>query len=49
MYVTQGVKSIFDKVTFWPQLIFKAFWLQMPACNGASDYPCTFYATFVFA
>ena len=30
LYVIQGVKNIFDKVTFWPQLISKL--LVAPAC-----------------
>ena len=38
----QGVNSIFDKVTSWPQLISKL--LVAPAClHAASDWPCTFY------
>ena len=36
LYVIQGVKSIFDKVTSWPQLISKL--LVVPAClHAASD------------
>ena len=44
LYVIQGVKNIF---TSWPQLISK-LWLHLPACNAASDWPCTFYVQGVF-
>ena len=41
LYVIQGVKSIFDKRTSWPQLLSKL--LVAPAClHAASDLPCTF-------
>ena len=44
LYVIQGVKSIFDKVTSWPQLMRKL--LVAPAClHAASDWPRTFYYT----
>ena len=33
LYIIQGVKSIFDKVTSWPQLILKL--LVAPACLHA--------------
>ena len=37
LYVIQGVKNIFDKVTSWPQLISKL--LVAPAClHVASDW-----------
>ena len=39
--IMKGVKSIFDKVTSWPQLISKL--LVTPAClHAASDWPRTF-------
>ena len=40
LYVIQVVKKIFD-MTSWPQLISK-FWLHIPICNAASDWPRTF-------
>ena len=41
MYVIQGVKSIFDIVTSWPQLISRP--LVAPAClHAASDWSRTF-------
>ena len=47
LHVIQGVKSIFDKVTSWPQLISKL--LVAPAClHVASDWPCTFFTPKVF-
>ena len=40
--VIQGVKTIFDKVISWPQLISKL--LVAPACFlAASDWPRTFF------
>ena len=33
--------QIFDKVTSWPQLI-STFWLYLPVCNVASDWPRAF-------
>ena len=39
-----GVENSFGKVTSWPQ----SFWSHMPACNVASNWPCTFYAPGVF-
>ena len=48
LYVIQGVKSIFDKVISWPQLISKL--LVTPAClHAASDWPRTFHIQDVFA
>ena len=41
MYVIQGVKNSFGKVTSWPQLISE-FWSHMSVCNVASDWPHTF-------
>ena len=42
LYVIQGVKSIFDKVTSWSQLISKL--LISSAClHAASDWPHTLY------
>ena len=49
LHIIQGVKSIFDKVTSWPQLISKL--LVAPACSlAASDWPCacTFFTPKVF-
>ena len=47
LHVIQGVKSIFDKVTSWPQLIWKL--LVAPACFlAASDWPRTFFTPKVF-
>ena len=47
LHVIQGVKSIFDKVTSWPQLISKL--LVAPAClHVASDWPRTFFIPKVF-
>ena len=41
LYVILGVKSIFDEVTSWPQLISKL--LVASAClHVASDWPRTF-------
>ena len=41
------LKSFFDKVTSWPQLISKL--LVAPAClHVASDWPHTFYTPGVF-
>ena len=41
LYVILGVKSIFDEVTSWPQLISKL--LIASAClHAASDWPRTF-------
>ena len=41
LYVILGVKSIFDEVTSWPQLISKL--LVASAClHAASDWPHTF-------
>ena len=47
LYVIQGVKSIFDKVTSWPQLMRKL--LVAPAClHAASDWPRTFITPKMF-
>ena len=47
LYVILGVKSIFDEVTSWPQLISKL--LVASAClHAASDWPCTFFTPKVF-
>ena len=47
LHVIQGVKSIFDKVTSWPQQISKL--LVAPAClHAASDWPCTCFTPKVF-
>ena len=47
LYVILGVKSIFDKVTSWPQLISKL--LVASAClHAASDWPRTFFTPKVF-
>ena len=47
LYVIQGVKCIFDKVTSWPQLTSKL--LVAPAClNVSSDWPRTFITPKVF-
>ena len=41
------VKSIFDKVASWPQLL--SYLLVAPAClHAASDWPHTFYTQRVF-
>ena len=48
LYV-QEVKTIIDKVTFWPQLISKILGLHLPVCNAASDWPHAFlYVSRVF-
>ena len=47
VYVILGVKSIFNKVTSWPQLISK--FLVASAClHAASDWPRTFFTRKVF-
>ena len=47
LHVIQGVESIFDKVTSWPQLILKL--LVAPTClHVASDWPRTFFTPKVF-
>ena len=47
LYVILGVKSTFDEVTSWPQLISKL--LVASAClHAASDWPRTFYTQGVF-
>ena len=47
LYVIQGVKNIFDKVTSWSQLISKL--LVAPAyLHAASDWPRTFFTLKVF-
>ena len=47
VYVIQGVKSIFDKVTSWLQLISKL--LIAPVClHAASDWLRTFFTPKVF-
>ena len=47
LHVIQGAKSIFDKVTSWPQLISKL--LVAPVClHVASDWPHTFFTPKVF-
>ena len=47
LYVILGVKSIFDKVASWPQLISKL--LVTSAClHAASDWPHTFFTPKVF-
>ena len=50
LYVIEGVKSIFDKVTSWPhdQLISKFFGRTCLLKNAASDWPCTFFTPQVF-
>ena len=46
-YVIQGIKSIFDKVASWPQLI--SYLLVAPAClHAASDWHRTFFTPKVF-
>ena len=47
LYVIVGVKSIFDEVTSWPQLISKL--LVASAClHAASDWPSHFFTPKVF-
>ena len=47
LYIILGVKSIFDEVTSWPQLISKL--LVASAClHAASDWPRTFFTPKVF-
>ena len=47
LYVILGVKSIFDEVTSWPQLISKL--LVASVClHTASDWPRTFFTPKVF-
>ena len=49
LYVILGVKSIFDEVTSWPQLISKL--LVAFAClhaYAASDWPRTFFTPKMF-
>ena len=47
LYVILGVKSIFDEVPSWPQLISKL--LVVSAClHAASDWPRTFFTPKVF-
>ena len=47
LYVILGVKSIFDEVTSWPQLISKL--LAASAClHAASDWPRSYFTPKVF-
>ena len=47
LYIIQGVKSIFDKVASWPQLM--SYLLVAPVClHVVSDWPRAFFTPKVF-